>query len=422
MSLANQKWSPCQEKALKLLETKTDNIFLTGRAGTGKSFLIRYFLKNKDPQTFPVVASTGAAAIVVGGRTFHSFFGLGIMEGGFQKTVDRALKDRRVVKRLRKIIGFILDEISMVPGPALKAAETICRLARKNHLPWGGTRVVAVGDFAQLPPVTRATEEREWAFLDESWQKSDFVPLLLETVMRSEDKDYVHILNLVRDGTVNADVKSYLDSRTNPNPGKINATHLFPHREKAEKFNLERLSEIKKQPHQFPTAYSGNDRFVEQLKKQAPIPEILQIKESAMVMLRMNDPYLKYVNGSLGTVLKIKDDSLEIRLKNGRSIDIEPARFSMLDANGNEVATATNFPITLAYGSTIHKAQGATLDGMVCDLRRLWEPGQAYVALSRLRRGDDLVLTGWDESSIRVDPEVVAFHQGLSNSKNLLCS
>lgn len=415
MSLPSQKWSACQEKALKILETGADNIFLTGRAGTGKSFLIRHFLKSKDPKTFPVVASTGAAAIVVGGRTFHSFFGLGIMEGGFQKTVDRALKDHRVVKRLKKIIGFVLDEISMVPGPALKAAETICRFARKKNLPWGGVRVIAVGDFAQLPPVTRVTEKREWAFLDDSWQRSGFVPLLLKTVMRSEDEAYVHILNLVRDGIVNEDVKSYLDSRTNPSPGKINVTHLFPHREKAEKFNLERLSEIKKKLHQFPTTYSGNDRFVEQLKKQAPIPEILQIKESAMVMIRMNDPYLKYVNGSLGTVLKIKNDSLEIRLKNGRSVEIEPAKFSVLDANGNEMATATNFPITLAYGSTIHKAQGATLDGMVCDLRRLWEPGQAYVALSRLRRGDDLVLTGWDEPSIRVDPEVVAFHQGLTD-------
>lgn len=413
MSLANQKWSPCQQNALKWLESSADNIFLTGRAGTGKSFLVRYFLRNKDPKTFPVVASTGAAAIVVGGRTFHSFFGLGIMEGGMQKTIDRALKDRRVVKRLRKITGFVLDEISMIPGPALKAAETICRLARKKHLPWGGARVIAVGDFAQLPPVTQASQKREWAFLDESWQKSEFASLILETVMRSEDKDYVRILNLVRDGIVNEDVKSYLDNRTNPIPGRVNVTHLFPHREKAESFNLDRLSELKKQLHQFSTAYSGNDRFVEQIKKQAPIPEVLQIKESALVMIRMNDPYLKYVNGSLGTVLKIKNNSIEIRLKNGRQVEIEPARFSSLDANGNEAATATNFPITLAYASTIHKAQGATLDGMVCDLRCLWEPGQAYVALSRLRRGEDLLLTGWDEPSIRVDPDVVAFHRGL---------
>lgn len=164
MPNTNPTWSPCQQKALNFLETSADNIFLTGRAGTGKSYLVRYFLKDRDPKTFPVVASTGAAAIVVGGRTFHSFFGLGIMEGGIEKTIERATKDRRVVKRLQKIGGFVLDEVSMIPGPALRAAEIICRIARKKHLPWGGARVIAVGDFAQLPPVTRGSQKKRMGF------------------------------------------------------------------------------------------------------------------------------------------------------------------------------------------------------------------------------------------------------------------
>lgn len=421
MSSTNPTWSPCQEKALNLLQTSADNIFLTGRAGTGKSYLIRYFLKDRDPKTFPVVASTGAAAIGVNGRTFHSFFGLGIMEGGIEKTIERALKDRRVVKRLQKIGGFILDEVSMIPGPALNAAETICRLARKKHLPWGGARVIAVGDFAQLPPVSRGNQhqrgatswKKEWAFLDATWSKTQFTSVVLETIMRSIDAEYLSVLNHVRNGVVNEEVELYLNRRTNPDAQAFEATYLFPHRETSENFNLECLAKLKTPLQKFSTLYSGDTRFVEQLKKNAPIPEVLQIKESALVMTRMNDPQMQYINGSLGTVMKINDEEITIQLKNGRTVEIKAATFSQLDANGEPVATATNFPITLAYASTIHKAQGATLDAMVCDLRRLWEPGQAYVALSRLKKGSDLTLTGWDAASIRTDPDVMAFHQSL---------
>lgn len=259
-------------------------------------------------------------------------------------------------------------------------------------------------------------KKKEWAFLDDSWKKTQFTSIALETIMRSEDSDYLSVLNHVRNGLVNDEVETYLNSRTNPDIDdleQVEATHLFPHRETAENFNLKCLSELKKPLQKFPTVYTGKDRFVEQIKKNAPIPEVLQIKESALVMTRMNDPQLKYINGSLGTILKISSEEITIQLKNGRIVKIEPATFSLLDANGDPIATATNFPITLAYASTIHKAQGATLDGMVCDLRRLWEPGQAYVALSRLRKGSDLTLTGWDAASIRVDPDVITFHQSL---------
>jgi ATP-dependent DNA helicase PIF1 len=131
-------------------------------------------------------------------------------------------------------------------------------------------------------------------------------------------------------------------------------------------------------------------------------------------MIRVNDPALRYVNGSLGTIQEIEEDHLVIELKNKNTVEIEPTAFSLLDAQGEVLATAINFPVMLAYATTIHKAQGATLDRMVCDLRQLWEPGQAYVALSRLRSGDGLTLVGWDESSIRVDPQVVEFYRTLS--------
>ena len=132
--------STCQEQADQLLETSRENLFLTGHAGSGKSFLTRHFLRNRDRKTFPVVASTGAAAVLVGGRTFHSFFGLGILEGGPGATIAKAMADRRLVKRLKKMEGFVLDEVSMISGPTLNVAETICRHARDDPRPWGGAR------------------------------------------------------------------------------------------------------------------------------------------------------------------------------------------------------------------------------------------------------------------------------------------
>ncbi len=418
MPLPQKILSPCQENALEILTDRLDNVFLTGRAGSGKSFLIRHFLKNKDRKKFPIVASTGVAAILVGGRTFHSFFGLGIMEGGVEETVRRALEETRVVKRLRKIDGFVLDEVSMIPGPALKAAEAICRTARESNLPWGGARVIAVGDFFQLPPINRFGGEKEWCFLEEAWEKSRFVPILLKTMMRSQDKDYMDVLNDIREGVVSERVHTYLNGRIIPEAEikrALDTPRLFPKRDMADHYNGKRLEEIQEDLMEFPTFYSGEPKAIEAMKRNAPVPEILRLKESALIMIRSNDPFFHYMNGSLGNVIKMNGNAMEIRLKTGKEIELEKMHFSLLSADGREIATAVNFPVTLAYATTIHKAQGATLDGMVCDLRRLWEPGQAYVALSRLRTGSGLTLTGWDESSIRVDPKVVEFHRSLGN-------
>ena len=141
------------------------NVFLTGGAGAGKSYVVKKFMMHVSSKEFPVLASTGAAAVLVGGRTFHSFFGLGIMDGGPGPTLDRACKDKRLLRRLRKVEGIIIDEVSMIPAEALWVAESVARFARDNDHPWGGLRVIAVGDFAQLPPVHKGPEERPWAFL-----------------------------------------------------------------------------------------------------------------------------------------------------------------------------------------------------------------------------------------------------------------
>lgn len=411
---ANQL-TACQCHAWEMLQGDS-NMFLTGAAGTGKSFLVRQFLREAGTFGFPVVASTGAAAILVGGCTFHSFFGLGIMEGGVQGTIQRAIRNGAVTSRLQRIRGVIIDEVSMLPGATLHAAETIARIARHRSEPWGGLRIIAVGDFAQLPPVNSNGEAKDWAFLHEVWERSEFATAMLQTVVRTTEPEFLQVLNLIRQGFVTEEVIRFLDSKVTEPDLHFEGTRLFPHRAKAESHNLERLAELPSPLHSFPTHYTGIEPYILQLKKNAPIPEVLLLKEGALVMLRKNDQWLRWVNGSLGYLTKICSGSLEIALLDGQQIEIGHEDFTLLDGNGRELATALNYPVNLAWATTIHKAQGVSLDRLMVDLSKLWEPGQAYVALSRVRSSDGLYIERWAPGSIIVEPLVTQFYVNIDHS------
>jgi len=417
VKLNTPTFTPCQKEAMDILKNTNENVFLTGSAGSGKSFLIREYLKGKDRKVFPVLASTGAAAVLIGGRTFHSFFGLGIMNGGVEIVVGKALNNKQVVSRLRKINCFILDEVSMIPGEALRAAEKICALARKKeNLPWGGVRVIVVGDFAQLPPISDRGMAKSWAFLDEVWERTQFVSVVLKTLVRSQDENFLSILNSVRKGVVTEEVSEYLNQRTFEEvQDTCDTPYFFPFRRQTDSLNSKRLSDIPEETYEFETKFLGATQAILSLKKSIPIPEMLRLKKSAFVMIRVNDPGYKYVNGSLGHILEIENKKdnpvIHVELLNGRIVEIEKTQFSYFDADGEPIAVAENFPLTLAYAATIHKSQGMTVERMVVDLRRLWEPGQAYVALSRLKSGEGLSLVGWDKESIKVDQDVINFHE-----------
>lgn len=402
-----------QSAALKSLQG-IENVFLTGAAGTGKSYLLKEFLKGKSSEQYPVLASTAAAAILLGGRTFHSFFGIGIMEGGYQATLERALKNRKLKKRLKDSYVVVIDEVSMLSGTHIKIAEEISRKHRGKENPWGGLRVVAVGDFSQLPPVNPYSKSREWAFLDYTWQKSGFNVHDLKQVMRSKDQGFLEVLSQVRRGEMTEEVRRFLDSRVmDPGPD-FEGTRLFSRRMDVESYNLGKLSEIDEREYVFETEFSGKESDIEKFKKNVPIPEVLRLKCGALVMFRQNDNDGKWVNGTQGILCGVNDDTLMVELiENGRDerrVEVPRTDFTMLDGDGMPVAKANNFPIQLAWGITIHKAQGTTIDHACMDLRNLWEPGQAYVALSRVRSPKKLVLTGWDQKSIFADPEVIKFY------------
>lgn len=399
-----------QTEALEILKGQ-GNIFLTGAAGTGKSFLLKQFLREATDEEIPILASTGAAAILVGGRTFHSFFGLGIFEGGISATIERAVENKRLVKRINETDTFVIDEVSMLSGPTLRAAETIARRVRKNSSPWGGMRVIAVGDFAQLPPVNPFSQTKEWAFLDEVWDQSEFTHVVLGEIMRSSGEKFLRVLGHIRDGAVNDEVTKFLNSRATDLPEIFDGTRLFARKDNVERYNMQHLENLEGESTAFITIYSGKAREIENFKKNAPIPDVIHLKEEALVMLRQNDPERRWVNGSLGHIKEIGEEKLVIELLKGRVIELEKADFTLLDADGTPVVTARNFPISLAWAVTIHKAQGSTLDKIWVDIRRLWEPGQAYVALSRVTDPNELWVEGWDARSIFTDPAVRDFHK-----------
>lgn len=412
--VAMQELNDDQQRALELLKGR-ENIFLTGAAGSGKSFLLKEYLKGKD---IPILASTGAAAILVGGRTFHSFFGLGIMEGGVDATVKRASKNKKLMKRIRQYSEIVIDEVSMLSGPTLRAAEMIAKHAMSSLAPWGGLRVIVVGDFSQLPPVNPFSRVKEWAFQDPVWEESRFVPVILKKIMRSTNTEFLEILRRIRHGILDESVTQFLDSRVQVQPSG-DYTRLFPHRADVETYNLKQLQEIDEEVCTFNTQYAGKAEDIERFRKHSPIADVIHLKKDALVMIRQNDPMGRWVNGSLGRVQKITDEYLKIKLEGGRSISLEKAEFTLLDADGNIAVSATNFPITLAWAMTIHKAQGATLDQMHVDLRKIWEPGQTYVALSRVRDPKGLFIEGWSKGSIFCDRDVFAFHKSLVSPQTL---
>jgi ATP-dependent exoDNAse (exonuclease V) alpha subunit len=302
----------------------------------------------------------------------------------------------------------------MIPSTALEVAEKLAKIARESSLPWGGMRVVVVGDFAQLPPVSRGAK-KEWAFQSEAWKNSGFQNCILSHNQRTQDNEFLDVLADVRYGKISLRVKNFLESRLREHDHDDKSTRLFPRRDQSTFFNNEELSLIPKTEVKIDSIFIGEEKYVEILKKNSPIAEQLVLKIGAKVIFLQNDPQKRWVNGTRGTVLDIANDKITVQKDRGREVTVEKALFSYLDAEGKIIASVINFPLALAYATTIHKSQGATLDELWVDLSRLWEPGQAYVALSRLRTGNGLRLLGWSASSFIVDPVVVKFYEQLDN-------
>lgn len=387
---------------LDFLQRSGSHIFLTGRAGTGKTTVTRALIERLG-STAAVLAPTGVAAMQAGGQTLHSFFRL--PPRLVEPSDVRRLRHARAVKSLKTLI---IDEISMVRADMLWAVDASLRLNRESSEPFGGVRMIVVGDLAQLPPVVR---DEEASYLDMAYggpfffhppvfRDAGFTLVELTTVYRQDDPDFLNILNAVRTGDLTRDEGAVLNTRVTGRSGlEASATHvvLTPTNEAAFRINAQRLDALPGAPQLIEGKTSGqfDGRIL-------PTDDPLILKRGARVMLLRNDPGGRWVNGSLGEVVGFADGSVMVKI--GDDVHrIEPVQWDRhaynFDASAKTlkketVGSFTQIPLRLAWAMTIHKAQGLTLDRVYLDLPgRLFAHGQAYVALSRARTLEGLELS-----------------------------
>jgi hypothetical protein len=401
------------------------NCFLTGMAGTGKSTLLREFI-TMCPRRVDVTAPTGVAALNVNGMTIHRFCGmlLGPQPGQTNEQYFAELErdERHSIRagfnRVRRCETLVIDEISMLPGRQLDFVEFLFRRLRGNERPFGGVQVIATGDFLQLPPVRVLAHGQQdapydWAFQSRAWAAAEFKTILLETVRRQDEAAFVGALSRFRLGRVYGDDARLLQSRVKNFP-PANLTRLFTHNVQVDKWNEFQLSELPGEALVREAIQSGPLLQREFLCKNLLTPATLRLKPGALVMFTVNknergqrEPV--FVNGQIGSVVRVGDDVVDVRVANRDVILVE--RFTWRYAqNDPESATFSQFPLRLAYAMTIHKSQGLTLDAAYLDIRAAREPGQAYVAVSRVRSLAGLHFKEWFKG-VHVSPQAIQFYE-----------
>jgi hypothetical protein len=304
----------------------------------------------------------------------------------------------------------------MLPGRQFEFVEFLFRRLRGREVPFGGCQVIATGDFLQLPPVRKSESERyDWAFQSPAWAAAEFRTFVLERVRRQDEPGFVRALADFRVGRVWGDTARILQARVRSNPPAA-MTRLFTHNVQVDKWNHFQLSDLPGDETVLEAQQSGPDHQREFLTKNLLTPQTLQLKPGALVMFTVNraapggtDPI--YVNGQLGTVLEVSPDTVLVKAKTGAEIYVE--RFTWrYDQQDDGSATFSQFPLRLAWAMTIHKAQGLTLDAAFLDIRAAREPGQAYVAVSRVRSLAGLNFKEWFKG-VHVSPEAIEFYKSV---------
>ncbi len=410
------------KQAFELLENTQANVFLTGRAGTGKSTFLHYFRKHSAKQ-IAVVAPTGVAALNVGAQTIHSFFRL---KPGF---VDvKALKPART-RVLRNLELLIIDEISMVRADMFDGIDRILKIARKNNAPFGGVQICAIGDLFQLPPVVTRDEKQIYSnfysspffFCSKAYQEAKFTTIQFTTIHRQNDGAFIQILNAIRAGTCDAIELEALNSRLNPKaspaPGTLvlTTTNVL-----AEEINQKKLESLAGKMRSYKGEISGD--FAMQ-GARLPSPEMLILKIGAQVMFVKNDRENRWVNGTIGIVQQLDDDIVtisigdeihEVERETWTSLGYELSKESG-DIVEKTLGTYKQFPLLLAWAITIHKSQGKTLERVIIDLGNgAFAPGQLYVALSRCKSLSGIALKQpVTNKDISCNDEVVEFMKNI---------
>jgi len=397
-----------QDKALAILKSGK-NAFLTGSAGTGKTYVLNQYIEylKERKVKVAVTASTGIAATHMNGMTIHSWAGIGVKEFITNGNLV-SMKSKKYLKdHLEKVKVLIIDEISMLHKNQINAVDVVLRYFKGNEEAFGGIQVVLCGDFFQLPPIGNQgeTSKEKFAFMSEAWVKSKFSVCYLTEQFRQSDNELNLILNEIR--TTGISEKSYTTLKKaseNNIDAEKDRTKLYTHNYDVDRINAEHLATLSGKSKKFKAKTSGNKKLVTTLKNSVLAGENLEFKIGAKVMFVKNDAEKRYVNGSMGKILGFNDKGFpSVKLLNGKTITTGIENWSIMDDNGKTLASYNQVPLRLAWAITVHKCQGMTLDAAEIDLSKTFEMGQGYVALSRLKKLENLQLIGLNEMALRVD-------------------
>ncbi|KAJ6784737.1 hypothetical protein PWT90_08569 [Aphanocladium album] len=456
-----------QRHVLDLVVNQGQSVFFTGPAGTGKSVLMRAIISElkakyaREAERVAVTASTGLAACNIGGITLHSFSGIGLGKEEANVLVKKVRRNPKAKNRWLKTKVLIIDEISMVDGDLFDKLSQIGRVIRNNGRPWGGIQLVITGDFFQLPPVPDDSKSQaKFAFDAATWTTSIDHTIGLNQVFRQRDPEFARMLNEMRLGKITEDTVRAFKALERPlkfDDG-VDLAQLFPLRAQVEGSNEKRLRDLPGEIHRFEAADTGDPAIKEKLLANMMAPKSIDLKMNAQVMLIKNlDASL--VNGSLGRVIGFSDErtfEMGLGIPDDPTMDeaynkarkklssfsrdselisnskkkypvvqfisasgvprvilCQPEEWKVELPNGDVQAKRTQLPLILAWALSIHKAQGQTLERVTVNLGKVFEKGQAYVALSRATCQDGLQVIGFDKSKVMAHPKVVEFYNKL---------
>ncbi|XP_040564376.1 ATP-dependent DNA helicase PIF1 [Lepeophtheirus salmonis] len=387
------------------------NLFFTGGAGTGKSFIIRKIIGSLPPETTYVTASTGVAAHQIGGTTLHSFSGIPNYSVDVHKVAAQAEKKRGAAWRKCKIL--IIDEISMVDGRYFETLEAVARIIRNSDKPFGGIQLVLTGDFLQLPPVNESKGKSVFCFESPVWDKCVKKVVELTTVKRQSDPGFISLLNNLRFGKCTSMITKTLietGKKAFDTSDGICATRLCTHSADVDTINRLELKKLKNPSRIFKAIDTGSSAALSLVEKE------IELKIGAQVMLTKNISVSEgLVNGARGVVTQFEDTTGNpmIKFKSCGERRVTFEKWNYKCPSSGSLQTRQQLPLRLAWAFSIHKSQGMTLDFVQVSLSKVFEAGQAYVALSRAKDFSSLRVLNFHSSCVRADPRVVRFYRNL---------
>ncbi len=411
------------KEAMRLMEETHNNVFLTGKAGTGKSTLLSYFMKHTGKNVV-VLAPTGVAAINVGGETIHSFF-----KFMPNMTVDKAKKKgaKETKNELYTLVTtIIIDEVSMVRADLMDCVDVFLKAARRNAEPFGGVQMIFIGDLYQLPPIVMRDEmdffrefyQSPWFFHAKAVTDERFFMQLVELdkIYRQSDNDFIGLLNAIRVNTVTDTQIFAINRRVLSDAAKHDdSIHLTSTNKLAADMNDARLAQLKTPAHRYSSTIKGNFDM-----KQYPTDQDLILKVGAQVMFANNDMDGQWVNGTVGEVTEILPRAVVVKIHGGKEVHVTPHEWKLYryeydsssrSPSQKSAGSFEQIPLKLAWAITIHKSQGKTFDRVTIDLGTgSFASGQTYVALSRCRTFEGIRLKKpIRKSDIQVDHQVHRF-------------